>query len=57
VALEIDLLNGSSIRDRDLRDTTRLLEQIFAARVSLQRAALDLGRAYDLSRKQVNSTA
>ena len=57
MALEIDLLNGSSIRDRDLRDTARLLEEIFAARVSLQRIALDLARAYDASRKQVNSTA
>jgi archaemetzincin len=57
VALEIDLLNGSSIRDRDLRDTARLLEDIFAARVSLQRVALDLARAYDVTRKQVNSTA
>ena len=57
MALEIDLLNGSSIRDRDLRDTARLLEDIFAARVSLQRAALDLARAYDVTRKQVNSTA
>lgn len=57
MALEIHLLNGSSIRDRDFRDTTQLLEQIFAARVGLQPPALDLARAYDVSRKQVNSTA
>lgn len=57
MALEIHLLNGSSIRGRDLRDTTLLLEEVFAARVALHRDALDVGRAYDASRRQVNSSA
>ncbi len=54
---EIHLLNGSSIRERDLGETARLVQEIFAAPVKIGRVALDLGQGFDASRKQVNSTA
>ncbi len=54
---EIRLLNGSSIREKDLGETARLVREIFETPVTIGRAALDLGRGLDASRRQVNSTA
>jgi archaemetzincin len=54
---EIDVLNGSSLRERDLRGMARVLESIFGASVDVAPANLDLAGAYDASRKQSNSTA
>jgi archaemetzincin len=57
VASEIHLLNGSALPERDLRSLDAALVEIFAAAVVHERAALDLSRAYDASRRQSNSTA
>jgi archaemetzincin len=54
---EIHILNGSSLRERELSGTAHVLESIFAAPVLLESAHLDLDSAYDASRKQSNSTA
>ncbi len=53
----IHLLNGSTLRERDLRGTAHVLESIFNATVDIRRADLDMKRAYDAVRKQSNSTA
>jgi archaemetzincin len=57
VPLEIEVLNGSSIRDRDLQRVWRRIEQVFAATVQVRRADLNVAAAYDNSRHQNNSTA
>jgi archaemetzincin len=57
VPLEIEVLNGSSIRDRDLQRVWRRIEQVFAATVRVRRADLNVAAAYDTSRHQNNSTA
>ena len=54
---EINLLNKSSLRERDLFRMARIIEPIFSAPVGLERADLDLATAYDASRNQSNSTA
>jgi archaemetzincin len=54
---EIHVLNGSSLRERDLRGMAHVLESIFEAPVHIDRADLDLAIAYDGSRNQSNSTA
>ncbi len=54
---EIHILNGSSLKDKDLYGPVRTLEEIFSAGVFQERTALDLLPAYDASRKQNNSTA
>ncbi len=53
---EIRLLNGSSIREKDLGETARLIREIFAAPVTIGSATLDFGCGFDASRRQVNST-
>lgn len=54
---EIHVLNGSSLRERDMRGTAQVLQSVFGAPVHLERANLDMARAYDGSRNQSNSTA
>ena len=54
---EIHILNGSSLKDKDLHETILTLGEIFSAGVFQERAALNLPTAYDASRKQNNSTA
>ncbi len=54
---EINLLNGSSLHERDLRSMAHTLESIFNAVIAISRANLDMNRAYDAVRKQSNSTA
>jgi archaemetzincin len=57
VPREIHILNGSALRYDDLRSTMLIVEEIFAAKVLRCPADLNLGIAYDPSRKQSNSTA
>ena len=57
MSLQIHVLNGSSIHERDLRGMAPLLESIFGAPVDIDRADLDLAVAFDASRGQSNSTA
>ncbi len=54
---EINLLNGSSLRERELLGIARILESIFSSPVGFERANLNLAIAYDASRHQSNSTA
>lgn len=54
---EIRLLNGSSMRERDLRQTVPLLQEIFSVPVTIHPASFDFAQAYDSVRRQVNSTA
>lgn len=54
---EIHILNGSSLRERDLRGMAHVLESIFGVPMLLRSADLDLDSAYDASRRQSNSTA
>ncbi len=54
---EIHLLNGSSLRERELHGTTHVVESIFGVPVRLRRADLDMAAAYDRIRHQSNSTA
>jgi archaemetzincin len=54
---EIHILNRSSLRERDLRGMAHVLETIYGAPVLLKSADLDLDSAYDVSRRQSNSTA
>lgn len=54
---EIHILNGSSLRERDLRGMAHVLESIFGVPMLLKSADLELDSAYDASRKQSNSTA
>ncbi len=57
VAPEIEVLNGTSIRDRDLQRVWRRIEQVFAATVRVRRDGLNVAAAFDGSRHQNNSTA
>ena len=54
---EINILNGSSLQERELENMAHVLESVFGARLQLERAHLNLDSAYDASRKQSNSTA
>ncbi len=53
---EIQILNGSALRERALREIARTVHQIFSLPVSLARANLNFDVAFDQSRKQNNST-
>jgi archaemetzincin len=53
---EIQILNGSALRERALRGVAHTVQGIFSLPVSLERADLDLEVAFDHSRKQNNST-
>ena len=55
--MPITILNGSTLRDDDLRETGRALREIFATEVTIRRASLKIRDAYDGSRHQTNSTA
>jgi archaemetzincin len=57
VPREIAILNGSALRDPDLGNLARALEETFSARVAIERSRLELRRAHDASRSQTNSTA
>jgi archaemetzincin len=57
VALEIEILNGSSLNDRELDRMRPQVQEIFGTPVHLRHAALDLRAAFDTSRNQTNSTA
>ena len=54
---EIQILNGSAIRERALQEVARTVQGVFSLPVSLEPADLDLNVAFDESRKQNNSTA
>jgi archaemetzincin len=54
---EICVINGSSLPERDLLRITPVVRDVFRAEVGLERATLDIARAYDRSRHQVNSTS
>ncbi len=54
---DIRVLNGSSLRESDLRGPLQTLQSIFGGRAALERGELDLAGAYDASRRQSNSTA
>ena len=53
---EIQILNGSSLRERALREVAQTVQRVFSLPVSVERADLDLADAFDESRKQNNST-
>jgi predicted Zn-dependent protease len=53
----ISVLNGSALRDGDLRSIVSTLQEVYAQAVAVERAGLDLEQAYDSSRRQNNSTA
>jgi len=55
--VSISILNGSALREGDLRPIAGVLEDLFAQSVTIEPADLDLARAYDSSRLQNNSTA
>lgn len=55
--MSISVLNGSTLREADLRPIAGILEELFGHSVTIERARLDLARAYDSSRLQNNSTA
>ncbi len=57
MAVEIEILNGSTVRDPELARTVGRLADIFRAEVRVRRRNLDLRAAYDHSRHQSNSTA
>jgi len=54
---EIQILNGSVLRDRDLQSIAGTAGEIFGGSVVVVRSNLDLRRAFDPSRNQTNSTA
>jgi archaemetzincin len=54
---EIQILNGSALRDRDLQTVVSTTGEIFGVSVSTMRLELDLRQAFDQSRNQTNSTA
>ncbi len=55
--MPISIINESALCDSDLRPTARVLQEIFAQAVAIERVDLNLQRAYDTSRRQHNSTA
>jgi archaemetzincin len=54
---EIQILNRSALRDRDLQTAASTTGEIFGVSVSIMRLELDLRQAFDQSRNQTNSTA
>jgi archaemetzincin len=54
---EIQILNGSALREQALRGIAQTVQEIFSVPVFLDRAKLDLDSAFDHYRKQSNSTA
>ena len=54
---DIRVLNGSSLRERDLLGITQTLHSVFGVPATIGPAELDLDGAYDASRRQSNSTA
>jgi archaemetzincin len=54
---EIQILNGSALRDRDLQTVAATTEEIFGVPVAIMRSELDLRKAFDQSRNQTYSTA
>jgi archaemetzincin len=54
---EIHILNGSSMRERELQGIARTAGEIFGVQVQVLRTDLDLQQAFDYSRNQTNSTA
>ena len=51
----IHILNASHLTDDELKAIAREIEHVFHSRVTVQRAGLDLERAFDGSRGQYNS--
>jgi archaemetzincin len=51
------ILNGSAVRESDLRKIAAAVQNVFAAPVEVASARLNLRRAFDPSRNQSNSTA
>jgi archaemetzincin len=56
VPSDIQILNASSLHPAGFTAVTGRLAEIFSARVTLVRGALNLRAAYDTSRRQTNST-
>jgi archaemetzincin len=52
----VRILNASAVGDSTLRSIARTVESIFGVRVTVENRLFDLNSAYDLSRKQTNST-
>jgi archaemetzincin len=53
----ISILNGSALRETDLRRIAAGVQEVFATPVEVSPARLDLRSAFDPSRNQNNSTA
>jgi archaemetzincin len=53
----ISILNGSALREADLRRIAAGVQDVFATPVEVSPARLDLRNAFDPSRNQSNSTA
>jgi archaemetzincin len=54
---DIQILNGSALRDRDLQSVAGTTREIFGVSVAVVHSDLDLRQAFDPSRNQTNSTA
>ena len=55
--LEIQILNGSALREKAFQDTMRTLKEIFQVPIVLKQSTLETRRAFDNLRKQNNSTS